>query len=88
MFAEAQHVVHVVRVNLGLGQLRRIGLFLYALMLGIADQVTNAAMHEQIWVAPNRRSEVSIRFVSKSEMPYVIGLINRLHHRANQHRLQ
>ena len=88
VFAEAQHVVHVVRINLGLGQLRRIGLLLYALMLGITDQVTNTAMHEQIWVAPNRRGEVSIRFVPKTEMPYVLGLINRLHHRANQHRLQ
>ena len=31
---------------------------------------------------------MSVRFEAKPEVAYVVGLIHRLHHRANQHRLQ
>ena len=52
------------------------------------DARLDRAVHEQIRIAPDRRGEMRVGVVTEAEMPVVLGAVDRLLQRAQQHRLQ
>ena len=50
--------------------------------------IFDGAMHEQIWVAPDRRREVRVILVRQTEVADVVWAVDGLLHRAQQNRLQ
>ena len=57
-------------------------------VLRLREHGLDRAMHEQIGVAADRRREMRVRLVGKSEVPDVVGPVPCLLQRAQQHRLQ
>src|SRR5690606_41165564 len=52
------------------------------------DQRLDHPMVQQVRIAPDRRSEMRIGLIGEAEVAAVLGGVDRLLHRAKQHRLE
>ncbi len=54
----------------------------------IANQMANTTMHKEVGIAANRRGEMGVGRIAETEMAQILRLIDGLHQRTDQHRLQ
>ena len=58
-----------------------------AIRIRIRQHRAQAAMHDEVGIAADRRGEMRVVLERETEVPDVLRLIHRLHHRANDQRL-
>ena len=87
-FAETVHGGIVVGVDRGFVELGSLIVATHMLTGLVANQVADAAMHQQIRITANGRREVRVCLEAEPEVTDVIGRVNSLHHRADQHHLK